>query len=226
MNVAQIELAHSDGMPALSVGFVPDASDLGFRSGLEDMALALPTHLARPDIMTGLGTLEAGQAVSYPKMLLDAEIVTYLDRVLEGVQSTTVICPSTRSRRSALGGIISHARTRGFGSERGSTGARDSLPGFPMASGSERRRARSIEPWSRSPGYLRSMCRRLFHRESRSRSRPYSGRPSGICRTCDLLACRRTSDDRLQGRRVTRARGGFGPRVLPGSRPPYSLRCA
>ena len=85
MNVAQIELAHSYGMPALSVGFVPDASDLGFRSGLEDMALALPTHLARPDIMTGLGTLEAGQAVSYPKMLLDAEIVTYLDRVLEGV---------------------------------------------------------------------------------------------------------------------------------------------
>ena len=85
MNVAQIELAHSYGMPALSVGFVPDASDLGFRGGLEDMALSLPTRLARPDIMTGLGTLEAGQAVSYPKMVLDAEIMTYLDRVVEGV---------------------------------------------------------------------------------------------------------------------------------------------
>jgi trimethylamine--corrinoid protein Co-methyltransferase len=85
MNVAQIELAHSYGMPALSVGFVPDASDLGFRSGLEDMAFALPTRLARPDIMTGLGTLEAGQAVSFPKMLLDAEIMGYLDRLLEGV---------------------------------------------------------------------------------------------------------------------------------------------
>ena len=85
MNVAQIELAHSYGMPALSVGFVPDASDLGFRGGLEDMALTLPTRLACPDIMTGLGTLEAGQAVSYPKMVLDAEIVTYLDRVREGV---------------------------------------------------------------------------------------------------------------------------------------------
>jgi trimethylamine---corrinoid protein Co-methyltransferase len=85
MNVAQIELAHSYGMPALSVGFVPDASDLGFRAGLEDMAFALPTRLARPDIMTGLGTVEAGQAVSYPKMLLDAEIVSYLDRVAEGI---------------------------------------------------------------------------------------------------------------------------------------------
>lgn len=85
MNIAQIELAHSYGMPALSVGFVPDTSCLGFRAGLEDMALALPTRLARPDIMTGLGTVEAGQAVSYPKMLLDAEIVSYLDRVAEGV---------------------------------------------------------------------------------------------------------------------------------------------
>jgi trimethylamine--corrinoid protein Co-methyltransferase len=72
-------------MPALSVGFVPDTSCLGFRAGLEDMALALPTRLARPDIMTGLGTVEAGQAVSYPKMLLDAEIVSYLDRLAEGV---------------------------------------------------------------------------------------------------------------------------------------------
>ncbi len=85
MNVAQIELAHSYGMPALSVGFVPDTSELGFRGGVEDMAFALPTRLACPDIMTGLGTLEAGQAVSLPKMLLDAEIVAYLDRVMEGI---------------------------------------------------------------------------------------------------------------------------------------------
>ena len=48
MNVAQIELAHSYGMPALSVGFVPDTSELGFRCGVEDMGLALPTRLARP----------------------------------------------------------------------------------------------------------------------------------------------------------------------------------
>ncbi len=85
MNVAQIELAHSYGMPALSVGFVPDTSELGFRCGVEDMGFALPTRLARPDIMTGLGTLEAGQAVSLPKMLLDAEIVAHLDRVMDGI---------------------------------------------------------------------------------------------------------------------------------------------
>jgi trimethylamine--corrinoid protein Co-methyltransferase len=85
MNVALIELAHSYGMPALSVGFVPDTSEVGFRCGAEDMGFALPTLLARPDIMTGLGTLEAGQAVSFPKMVLDAEIFTYLSRLTEGI---------------------------------------------------------------------------------------------------------------------------------------------
>jgi trimethylamine---corrinoid protein Co-methyltransferase len=85
MNIAQIELAHSYNMPALSVGFVSDAGDLGFRGGVEDIAFALSTRLARPDIMTGLGTLAAGQAVSYAKMLLDAELVGYVERVARGL---------------------------------------------------------------------------------------------------------------------------------------------
>ena len=99
MNVAQTELAHSYGMPALSVGFVPDSSELGFRAGVEDMALALFTRLGRPDIMTGLGTLESGQAVSLPKMLLDAEIVSYLEHVGGGfaVDDDKPVC-----RRHAL----------------------------------------------------------------------------------------------------------------------------
>jgi trimethylamine---corrinoid protein Co-methyltransferase len=84
MNVAQTELVHSYGMPALSVGYVPDSSELGFRAGVEDVALALLTRLGRPDIMTGLGTLESGQAVSLPKMLLDAEIVSYIEHVAGG----------------------------------------------------------------------------------------------------------------------------------------------
>lgn len=85
MNIAQIELAHSYNMPALSVGFVSDAGDLGFRGGIEDLAFALSTRLAGPDIMTGLGTLASGQAVSFPKMVLDAELVSYVERVANGV---------------------------------------------------------------------------------------------------------------------------------------------
>ena len=85
MNVAQIELAHSYNMPALSVGFVSDSQSLDFRGGIEDIAFALPTRLAEPDIMTGLGTVLAGRAVSFPKMLLDAELVGYVERIAQGV---------------------------------------------------------------------------------------------------------------------------------------------
>jgi trimethylamine---corrinoid protein Co-methyltransferase len=85
MNIAQIELAHSYNMPALSVGFVSDAGDLGLRGGMEDIAFALPTRLAGPDIMTGLGTLASGQAVSFSKTLLDAELVGYVERVARGM---------------------------------------------------------------------------------------------------------------------------------------------
>jgi trimethylamine--corrinoid protein Co-methyltransferase len=85
MNLAQVELAHSYNMPALSVGFVSDAGDLGFRAGVEDIAFALATRLAGPDIMTGLGTLASGRAVSFSKMLLDAELVGYVERVAKGM---------------------------------------------------------------------------------------------------------------------------------------------
>jgi trimethylamine--corrinoid protein Co-methyltransferase len=85
MNVAQTELVHSYGMPALSVGHVSDSSTLDFRGGLEDMGMSMATRLARPDIMTGLGTVEAGQAVSLLKLVLDADLSGYLDRVLTGI---------------------------------------------------------------------------------------------------------------------------------------------
>jgi trimethylamine--corrinoid protein Co-methyltransferase len=85
MNVAQTELVHAYGMPALSVGHVSDSSTLDFRGGLEDMGMAMATRLARPDIMTGLGTVEAGQAVSLLKLVLDADLSGYLDRVLRGI---------------------------------------------------------------------------------------------------------------------------------------------
>ncbi len=84
MNVAQVELAHSYNMPALSVGHVSDSRYLAFRGGVEDMSMALATRLARPDLMIGLGTLESGNAVSLEKMVLDAELVGYLDRIIEG----------------------------------------------------------------------------------------------------------------------------------------------
>lgn len=113
MNVAQTELAHSYGMPALSVGYVPDSSELGFRAGVEDMALSLLTRLGRPDIMTGLGTLDSGQAVSLPKMMLDAELVSYLEHLGGGFAvDEDSLCVDAIARTGPGGQYLSLKETR------------------------------------------------------------------------------------------------------------------
>jgi trimethylamine--corrinoid protein Co-methyltransferase len=85
MNTAQIELAHWYGMPALSVGYVSDAMELGFRGGLEDVALAIQTHLSHPDIIVGMGAVGGAQGVSLVKMAIDAEVKELVNRLIQGI---------------------------------------------------------------------------------------------------------------------------------------------
>ena len=85
MNLAQVELAHSYNMPALSVGYSTDAGELSFRGGLEDMGLSLQTRLSRPDVLIGMGCVDSGQALDYRKLVLDAEVRSHLDRVMNGI---------------------------------------------------------------------------------------------------------------------------------------------
>lgn len=85
MDTAMTELAHWYGMPALSVGNAGEPMRLGFRAGLEDMALALQGRLSRPDLLVGLGMVESGRALSMTKMVLDAEIIAQLDRFMDGM---------------------------------------------------------------------------------------------------------------------------------------------
>ncbi len=114
MNVAQTELAHSYGMPALSVGYVPDSSELGFRGGRRGHGPgAVHDGSARPDIMTGLGTLESGQAVSLPKMMLDAELVSYLEHVGGGFAvDDDSLCADAIARTGPGGQYLSLKETR------------------------------------------------------------------------------------------------------------------
>jgi trimethylamine--corrinoid protein Co-methyltransferase len=85
MDTAMTELAHWYGLPALSVGNDVEAARLGFRAGVEDMALALQGRLSRPDLLVGLGMMESGRSLSLQKMVLDAEIVEQLDRFMAGI---------------------------------------------------------------------------------------------------------------------------------------------
>jgi trimethylamine--corrinoid protein Co-methyltransferase len=85
MDAAMTELAHSYGLPALSVGSAGEAVHPGFRAGVEDMALALQGRLSRPELLVGLAMVESGRALSLQKMVLDAEIVEQLDRFMAGL---------------------------------------------------------------------------------------------------------------------------------------------
>jgi trimethylamine--corrinoid protein Co-methyltransferase len=85
MDTAMTELAHWYGLPALSVGSAGEAVHLGFRAGVEDMALALQGRLSRPDLLVGLAMVESGRALSLQKMVLDAEIMEQLDRLMAGM---------------------------------------------------------------------------------------------------------------------------------------------
>jgi trimethylamine---corrinoid protein Co-methyltransferase len=85
MSIALLELVDSCGAPALAGVAVPDADALDMRGGLEAMGLSLPVWLMRPDIAIGMGGLAAGKAVSLAKLVLDAEVLGYCDRVLAGI---------------------------------------------------------------------------------------------------------------------------------------------
>ena len=85
MDAGLTELAHWYGLPALSVGNAGEPTRLGFRAGLEDMALALQGRLSRPDLLVGLGMVDSAMALSLPKMVLDAEVMEELDRLMAGL---------------------------------------------------------------------------------------------------------------------------------------------
>lgn len=85
MNVAQIELIHSYGAPAMSVGYPTDSYGFSHKAGVESMGFGTITRLARPDMMLGPGNMEAANTFSLTKLVLDAELLGYSERLLQGM---------------------------------------------------------------------------------------------------------------------------------------------
>jgi trimethylamine--corrinoid protein Co-methyltransferase len=113
MSVALLEVVHSFGAPALAGVAVPDADALDMRAGLEVMGLSLPVWLMRPDIAIGMGGIAAGRAVSLPKLVLDAEVLGYCDRVLSGIEMDAEQSAVDAIAQVGPGGhFLSHRSTR------------------------------------------------------------------------------------------------------------------
>ena len=84
LNEAGVEMARFYRLPALVAGFSCDADSVGVQAGVEKLGTGLPAMLAGADLISGVGGLDSDSCMSLEQLVLDAEIVAYAQRSLEG----------------------------------------------------------------------------------------------------------------------------------------------
>lgn len=82
LSAAGSELAHHYGLPSLIASLGCDADTPGFQAGVEKMGTGMASLLAGPDTVSGIGGLDTDNTMSLEQLILDAEIVDYIQRVL------------------------------------------------------------------------------------------------------------------------------------------------
>jgi trimethylamine--corrinoid protein Co-methyltransferase len=85
IDVGLTELGRRYGVPVLTLGFYTDAKEVSMHMGIDDEAMTLASFLARPDIVSGPGLMDAAMLLFLPKLVLDAEVRRRCDRVMAGV---------------------------------------------------------------------------------------------------------------------------------------------
>ena len=84
MALAEVEMAHELGAPALALTSVSNNWGRDVHAGLDAM-WSVPVSMAGPDLFVGLGIVQAGQAASLAKLLLDAETAAGMQRLVSGI---------------------------------------------------------------------------------------------------------------------------------------------
>ncbi len=86
MNVACVEVAHHLGLPAAVPGLATDAKEASIQAGYEKALRGLVTAGAGADVISGgVGMLDAVNTLFLPQIVIDAEIVGMIRRVLGDV---------------------------------------------------------------------------------------------------------------------------------------------
>jgi trimethylamine--corrinoid protein Co-methyltransferase len=78
-------MGHFYGMPSMCGGLSSDAKQLDSQAGFEKALTAVPLLLEGASIIYGVGATDAGSAISYTQMILDAELIAGLRRMMEGI---------------------------------------------------------------------------------------------------------------------------------------------
>jgi trimethylamine---corrinoid protein Co-methyltransferase len=84
LNAAGVEMARYYGLPTLVAGFSCDADSVGVQAGVEKLGTGLSAMLAGADLISGVGGLDSDSCMGLEQLVLDAEIVDYARRSLEG----------------------------------------------------------------------------------------------------------------------------------------------
>ncbi len=79
---AGADLARYYGLPSLVASLGCDADTPGFQAGVEKIGTGMATLLAAPDTVSGIGGLDTDNTMSLEQLVLDAEIVDYIQRVM------------------------------------------------------------------------------------------------------------------------------------------------
>lgn len=82
LSAAGTDLARYYGLPSLVASLGCDADTPGFQAGIEKIGTGMATMLAGPDTVSGIGGLDTDNTMSLEQLVLDAEIVDYIRRVM------------------------------------------------------------------------------------------------------------------------------------------------
>jgi len=78
-------MGHYYGMPSMCGGLSSDAKELDVQAGFEKAVTAIPLLLKGASIIYGVGATDAGSEISYSQMIMDAEFIGGLRRMMQGI---------------------------------------------------------------------------------------------------------------------------------------------
>jgi trimethylamine--corrinoid protein Co-methyltransferase len=73
------------GIPSMCGGLSSDAKELDVQAGFEKTVTAIPLLLEGASIIYGVGSTDAGSEISYSQMIMDAEFIGGLRRMMQGI---------------------------------------------------------------------------------------------------------------------------------------------
>jgi trimethylamine--corrinoid protein Co-methyltransferase len=85
LNSGAAIMGHFYGIPSMCGGLSSDAKELDIQAGFEKTVTAVPLLLEGASIIYGVGATDAGSEISYSQLIMDAEFIAGLRRMMQGI---------------------------------------------------------------------------------------------------------------------------------------------